>query len=265
MKPSSSASCLFLALLLAAAQGSALARDVVIVNGQAISEASFAHYAQSRSQTPLSELETAERQELLEEMISRELIYQQALSQELDKEEEVRLELEHQHRNLLTNMLLDSVLQSEKPKDSDLEPIYREQVAKPASIEYKARHILVADEERARELIAELNKGADFAKLAEEHSTGPSAKEGGDLGWFAANQMVRPFGDAVSRLKPGSLTQRPVKTRFGWHVIKLEQTRKVKPPSLDQVRNQLLQVWENRRIGEIIEELRGKAEIKILP
>ena len=129
--------------------------------------------------------------------------------------------------------------------------------------EYKARHILVKTEDEAKNVIAQLDKGADFAKLAKEKSIGPSGKEGGDLGWFSPDNMVKPFADAAAALKVGTYSKTPVHTQFGWHVIKLEDTRPVSPPSFDELKNQLMNSWRNKMISAYLDRLRSEANVKI--
>ena len=128
--------------------------------------------------------------------------------------------------------------------------------------EYKARHILVESEETARDLIARLDGGADFTELAKQNSIEPGADQsGGDLGWFSPAQMVPPFAAAVTSMQPGERSKEPVQTQFGWHVISVEDSRDVPPPSFDQVAPQIERFLTNQRIQDYINELRGKAEI----
>ena len=136
--------------------------------------------------------------------------------------------------------------------------------AYPVERELRARHILVKTEEEAKAIIAELDGGAEFAKLAEEKSTGPSGPNGGDLGYFAKGQMVPPFEAAAFALETGSYTKEPVETQFGWHVIYKEDERDQQPPSFDQVRDQVLQVVAREKYLEVIGEAREKFAIEIL-
>ena len=130
--------------------------------------------------------------------------------------------------------------------------------------EYKARHILTTTETEAQAVIAQLNKGANFATLAKEKSIDTSsAQNGGELGWFSPDQMVKPFADAVEKLKKGSYTQTPVHTQYGWHVILLQDVRAVQPPPFDEVKDQVRGIMQNRIIGEYIDGLRKKAKIQI--
>ncbi|MBV6657832.1 MAG: peptidylprolyl isomerase [Devosiaceae bacterium] len=127
--------------------------------------------------------------------------------------------------------------------------------------ERRARHILVEDQETAMELIGQLNGGADFAELATEHSTGPSGPSGGDLGWFSRGRMVPAFEEAAFGLEPGSYTNEPVETRFGFHVILVEETRDSEPPAFEAVASDIQQSLLQQRFAEVIGGLRESASI----
>ena len=134
----------------------------------------------------------------------------------------------------------------------------------PPKIEHKARHILIETEDKAKELIVQLDGGADFAGLAKEHSTGPSGPQGGDLGYFAADQMVPEFSAAAEKLEPGQHTAEPVKTQFGWHVIKLEDRRETAPPPFEEVQTRLLEEMSQETVQAIFADLRDGAEVEII-
>jgi len=152
-------------------------------------------------------------------------------------------------------------MQTNPISDEELKKLYDEQV--PKGNEYKARHILVEDEEAAKKLIVELDGGADFSELAKEHSTGPSGKTGGELGWFSPQQMVAPFSEAAATLEKGSYTKQPVKTQFGWHIIILDDVRESTPPAFEEVKPQLQTFVQKQRIQDYIASLRQSATIEI--
>jgi peptidyl-prolyl cis-trans isomerase C len=134
----------------------------------------------------------------------------------------------------------------------------------PPREEINARHILLANEADAKAVIEQLKKGGDFAALAGEKSTDPAGKSsGGDLGWFTKEQMVPEFATAAFKLKKGEITETPVKTQFGWHVIKLEDRRTAKPPTFEQVKPQLADEVARDLIGEKMKELRTAAKIEV--
>lgn len=139
----------------------------------------------------------------------------------------------------------------------------KEVAATPPENEVRARHILLASEEEAKNVIAELDSGADFETLAKERSTGPSGPAGGDLGYFTRGRMVPEFEEAAFALDVGAYTAAPVQTQFGWHVIKLEDKRSVQPPSFAEVENQIHSVLMRERYFEVLNELRAQAEVEI--
>lgn len=237
---------------------------VATVNGQIISDEVLGMYGEKRiGVRPGKGFPTEKRNELVDELINRELIYQDAMKQGINDDKFVKLEIEEQIHNLLTRARIGKLLQNNPPSEKMLKEIYQSQIVAPASSEYSARHILVATMETAKIVIEELNKGAKFEDVAKARSTGPSAANGGDLGWFSPNQMAKSFSEAVEKLKPGEYSKRPVKTRFGWHVIKLEQARKVDPPPFESVQEQILKVAQNKIINEFIDGLKKSAKIEI--
>jgi peptidyl-prolyl cis-trans isomerase C len=128
--------------------------------------------------------------------------------------------------------------------------------------EYHARHILVDDKASADAITAQLNGGADFATLAKEKSKDSSKEGGGDLGWFTLDTMVKPFADAVLSLQPGQITSAPVQSQFGWHVIKLEESRAPAPPAFEEVKDRVKTLVERKRLQTYLEELKKNAKIE---
>ena len=171
--------------------------------------------------------------------------------------------LEAVRQNLILGAALEKAMTSPAITDAELKKMYDSRVAEFNVKEYKARHILVKSKDEAEKVITELDMGGDFAELAKKKSTGPTGKNGGDLGWFAPQQMVPEFSQAVSQLEKGKYTKSPVQTKFGWHVIKLEDTRSAEPPTFDQVKPQLKKVAEQSRANDYLQSLKAKAKIDI--
>lgn len=195
--------------------------------------------------------------------ILEQLIQQQALAQTYkdSQNQHDTLTLENQKLSFLATRALDAVAKA-AVSDEALQKIYDEKYAKAAPAkEYHARHILVATEDEAKAVAAELDKGGDFAKLAEEKSSDSSGKNGGDLGWFGLGMMVKPFEDAVVALEPGKVSD-PVKSDFGWHIIKLEEVRDATPPKLDEVRDELAGELQQKAIEAKVTELTEAAKIE---
>ncbi len=232
---------------------------LAVVNGRPITRALLEVYAAGR-RSPTGEPLPEKR--LLDELIAQELLVQQAEKAGLAQRPEVRRRLELQRRNLLAMTMLQEEIKRQPVTDEELRKLYDEMVAKQPRKEYKARHILVKDEKTARELIARLDKGADFAELARKHSIGPSGKQGGELGWFSPSQMVKPFADAVAALEKGAYTKAPVQTRFGWHVVQLEDVRELPAPEFEQVRDRLREALQRRRVQQYLERLVQEAKIE---
>ncbi len=257
---------LLLTLVLGAGQALAAEDDeiIAVVNGSPLTEEDFQAYAKLRiGVRPGPNLPADKRAELMEELINRELIYQQAMAEGFDKSPRVQRMIREQIRNILTSERIKKLLDETPISEAELKRIYQEQVSQPAAMEYRARHILLKTEDEAKQVIAELNKGADFIELAKTRSIGPSAVEGGDLGWFALNQMVQPFANAVAKLKPGQYSKRAVQTKYGWHVILLEQTREVQPPPFEAMERQIRSVAQNQIISDFIADLKEKGKVEI--
>lgn len=173
----------------------------------------------------------------------------------------VRAELELQRRNTLANAAIQAVAEAE-PTDEQVQAAYDGLFAETEPVtEYSAAHILVATEDEAKAIKAELDGGADFGALAEEHSTDNSGPNKGDLGWFTPDQMVEPFGNAVKELEAGQISE-PVETQFGWHLIRLNETRLREAPPLDQVRDQLAQLVRRENVETEIQRLVDAATVE---
>lgn len=239
------------------ANGSAV---LATVNGQPITEEMVQIYGAQRSRAPGAQ--PISQDAALDELINIELVTQDAEKQGIDKRPNIVKQLDWQRRSLIVGVGMREYVTSHPISDEELKKEYDQQVKNHNGHEYHARHILVASEDEAKDLIAQLGKGADFAKLAKEKTTDPSGKEnGGDLGWFSGEQMVKPFSEAVAKMKKGEISKKPVQTQFGWHVIKLEDTREVPPPSFDNLKEQLRMHLQNKRIESYIAELRKSAKI----
>ena len=178
-----------------------------------------------------------------------------------DDDAALRAQIELQRRNLLANAMIDSIAQAD-PDPAQIQAAYdRLFVDTDPVTEFSAAHILVPTEEQAQTIRSELDEGADFGAMAQQHSTANSGLNDGDLGWFTPDQMVEPFGDAVQALEPGELSQ-PVQTQFGWHLIRLNDTRLREAPALDDIRDQLDQIVRRDNVEALIEGLVDDAAIE---
>ncbi|MGR3591302.1 MAG: peptidylprolyl isomerase [Limimaricola soesokkakensis] len=201
--------------------------------------------------------------ETLFQGILDQLIQQQVLADTLENTPaRVELALQNQRRSLLAGEAINAMMQ-EEVSDEALQEAYDEAFADAEPVqEYNASHILVETEEEAQAVLERLEAGEDFAEVAKEVSTDPgSGAQGGSLGWFAEGMMVEPFQAAVAELEKGGMTETPVETQFGFHVIRLDDTRTQEPPSLDEVREDLASQIQQSKIEERLTELEGEAEI----
>lgn len=235
---------------------------VATVNGKKLTEEMLQDYGAQRARNPGAQPIT--RDAALEELINIELVTQDAEKHNIDKRPNIVKQLDWQRRSLLVGVSMREYITTHPVTDAEVEKLYKERIKNHDGREYHARHILVKSEDEAKAIIADLDKGGDFAKIATEKSTDPSGKQnGGDLGWFSADQMVEPFSKAVAKLKKGEITQQPVQTQFGWHVIKLEETRKSPAPTLESLKEQLQMQAQNQRIDTYLAELRKDAKIDV--
>lgn len=200
--------------------------------------------------------------DLLFSGILDQLIQQTLLSQTLEGDTPTRiaLALENEERTLRSADVIGGVLAGATTQEAINAAFEAQYGGTLEEREYKAAHILVETLEEAEVLISELGDGADFTKLAREHSTGPSGPNGGDLGWFSAGMMVKPFEEAVVAMAAGDISA-PVKTRFGWHVIKLNEVRAQEAPTLDSVRAELVEQIQEQAIKAHIDALLAEGEI----
>lgn len=236
---------------------------VAVVNGQYIAKSTLETLEKEIAER--SHGQTFPKEKLVEELIQRELLVQDATQKQLDKSPELVAQLEAAKKALLTQADLQNFIKANPVTDAEIKAEYDSKVAAEKGTEYKARHILVKTETEAKKLITELDKGADFAKLANKNSLdAKESQNGGDLGWFSAAQMVAPFSEAVAALEKGKYTKEPVKTQFGFHVILKEDSRPVTPPPLEAVKEQLTPFLQRKKVQEMIETLRKQAKVEIL-
>jgi peptidyl-prolyl cis-trans isomerase C len=257
---------LFVPLLLLAACGKAAAptpagESVATVNGKAISKSQFDLYVQNIARQSGREVPDDQKSELLDQFINMQLAADAAEKAGVAKQPKVEDQLALARMNVVVDAGLNKYLEDHPVTDAELKPEYDQQIANLPR-EYHARHILVEDKASAEAVTAQLKGGADFAKLAKEKSKDSSNESGGDLGWFTLDTMVKPFAEAVTKLTPGKMTDEPVQTQFGWHVIKLEETRAPNPPAFDEVKERVRGIVQRKRIQTYLEELRKNAKIE---
>ena len=193
----------------------------------------------------------------MQELTDIYLLTTQPEADALAADARVKAQIELQYRGTLAQAVAGDYLSKNPATDEEILAEYESQLELAPSLQYKARHILVETQSAAADLITQLDDGAEFAEVAKNHSIGPSGPSGGDLGWFAPNQMVKPFADAVAALEDGSYSSSPVQTDFGWHVILREDSRTNEPPTLDSVRDTIKQRVEQNNFQRYLERLRA--------
>jgi peptidyl-prolyl cis-trans isomerase C len=255
------------AALPVSAQDAATTDETVIatVNGQPYALNLFRVFYTQRLQETGQQNTPAFQEQAFNEFLSTIVASQEGEKRKLADDANVQTALQLQRMMILSNAALQTIANEIDVSDEELKEAYEKFTEQAKRTEYKARHILVDDQAKAEELIKQLDKskGKDFEKLAKENSLGPTAEKGGDLGWFDARQMVKPFSDAVSALEPGSWTEQPVQTQFGWHVILLEETRTAEPPTFEEAKANLEAAVKRQKVAEALAELRNKADLEL--
>ena len=229
---------------------------VAVVNG---TEITLGHVAQLFDRLP-SQYRNADPallyQGLLDQAIDQQLLAEQQGGDTLPRS--VALALDNERRGLLAQISVNAITGADIT-EAEYQEAYD---ARFPETEFNASHILVETEEEANALVSELEGGADFAELAKEKSTGPSGPEGGALGWFGQGQMVPAFEAAVAEMEPETISA-PVQTRFGWHVIRLNEVREKEPPALDDVKAELAPMIQRKRLEDRVVELRQGADVEV--
>lgn len=232
------------------------AATVEAADGRTIKESIFRYYALNVLRKPVEQLTPQEREAVIENLVSLDILAQAALDRGLQNERTIAVELELQRQQLLARSMINRFLEENQPSEAELRAEYDSLLPELQTIEHKARHILLETEEEAKAIIAQVDAGADFAELAKEHSIDPAAGNGGDLGWFTSSTMVEPFAQAVEAMEVGTHSTEPVQTQFGWHVILLEDRRTSDPPTLDAIRTEVANRINQRKLQAFIDSMR---------
>ena len=237
------------------------AKTVVTVNGKKIGSDVMDVFVQAVTGKPAAEATEEQKTQLLDQLVNMSLAAQAAEKDGLQKDPEVKAKLELIHMQILAEAATQKYVKSHPVSETELKAVYDTQVANMPK-EYKARHILVEKKETAESIIRELQAGGDFAKLAASESKDASGKNGGDLGWFSLQTMVKPFADAVAALEKGKTTEQPVQTEFGWHVIQLEDVRSGEAPKFEDVKPQVEMFAQRKKLQAYLDELRKTAQVQ---
>jgi peptidyl-prolyl cis-trans isomerase C len=251
-----------LTLGLAALTAPVLAQNVAIVNGKAVPKARVEALAQQLARSGRPVTPDVEAQ-IKEEVIAREIFMQEAQKRGLDASDDYKGQLELARQTILIRELFADEQKKNPVTEADIKGEYDKFVAANGGKEYRARHILVEKEDQAKAIIASLKKGAKFEDLAKKQSKDPgSGANGGDLDWAAPGNFVKEFSDAMVALKKGQVTDAPVKSQFGFHVIRLDDVREAQLPKFDDVKAQIAQQMAQQRLGAFQQDMRSKAKVE---
>ena len=249
-------------LVTASVAMAAHAQNVAVVNGVAIPQAKMDLQLKAlaaRGQKDSPELRNA----IKDSLVTAVLIEQEATKKGLDKNPDVQAELEMARQSVIFRAYVQDYMKSNPVSDAEIKAEYDKYKATQADKEYNVRHILVKDEKTAKDIIEQLKKGAKFDKLAEKYSVDPGSKaKGGELGWNAPGNFVKPFAEAMTKLDKGQMSKEPVQSDFGFHIIKLDDVRSAKVPSFDEVKPQITEFLQRKKLETLMAGLRAKAKIE---
>lgn len=249
-------------LVTASVAMAAQAQNIAVVNGVAIPQAKMDIQLKAlaaRGQKDSPELRNA----IKDSLVTAVLIEQEATKKGLDKTPDVQAELEMARQSVIFRAYVQDYMKNNPVTDAEIKAEYDKYKATQADREYNVRHILVKDEKAAKDIIEQLKKGAKFDKLAEKFSIDPGSKaKGGELGWNAPGNFVKPFTEAMTKLDKGQISKEPVKSDFGFHVIKLDDVRSAKVPGFDEVKPQITEFLQRKKLETLMAGLRAKAKIE---
>ena len=238
------------------------ATTIVTVNGTKISSDLLDVLSQATTGKPIGEATPEQKEHMIEQLVSITLASQEAEKDGQLKDPAMRARLDLLQMQLLAGAASEKFDAAHPVTEEEIKAEYAARVASLPK-EYRARHILVEQKETAESLIRDLKAGGDFAKLATKESKDPvSAPNGGELDWFALPAMVKPFGDAVAALEVGQVTPEPVQTKFGWHVIQLEEVRAPSPPDFESVKDRVRSLVQQKKFQAHLDEIRKTAKIQ---
>lgn len=237
------------------------AQNIATVNGKPIPKAredAWVEQLKKQGQQDTPQL----RQQVKDQLIQREVFMQEVTKRGIAEKPDVKFQLDVQRQNALIQALMREELARNPVTDEQVKAAYEEQKKSTGAREYKARHILVESEAEAKDITAQLKKGAKFEELAKKSKDPGSAQRGGELDWAGAGAYVKPFSDAMVKLDKGQMTDAPVQSQFGWHIIKVDDVREAQFPPLDQVTPQIREALSQQRMAAFAEQLRKAAKIQ---
>jgi peptidyl-prolyl cis-trans isomerase C len=239
----------------------AFAQNAAVVNGKPIPSSRVD--AMVKQMAAQGQKDTPELRNMIrEELIDREIFTQEAEKRGLADSAEFKSQMEFARQQILIRSLVQDYAKGVKPSDADVKAEYDKQKSAMGDKEYRARHILVDKEEDAKKIVADLKAGKKFEDLAKKSKDPGSAAKGGDLDWAAPGNYVPEFSEAMTKLQKGQYTQAPIKSQFGWHVIRLDDVRAAQVPPLDQVKPQIEEMLTQQKLAAFRKDLKDKAKIQ---
>ena len=243
----------------------AFAQNAAIVNGKSIPKAQLDKLVQKSGQGDNPQV----RDQAREMLVTKELILQEADKRGVIQKESVREQLEQSRVGILVAAVFEDYIEKEGVTEAELKAAYESVKTQYTAKEYHVEHILVEKETDAKAIIAQIKAGGNFGEIAKAKSKDPgSATNGGDLGWVNDKALVPEFSKAMVQLKNGQMTDKPVKSQFGWHIIKTVDSRDMKAPSFDELKAELKQMiasdqnWQKAKFTEMMQKLRAKAKVQ---
>ncbi|MCD6663857.1 MAG: peptidylprolyl isomerase [Comamonas sp.] len=238
------------------------AQNIAVVNGKPV-PTSRADLFQHQLEQSGREITPELKKQIREEVIAREIFMQEAQKRGLQNGQDFKDQMELARQALLIRELFTDYQKKNPVTDAEIKAEYDKFVAANTGKEYKASHILVDSEDKAKAIVAQLDKGGNFEEIAKKESKDPgSGAKGGDLGWANPSSYVPEFTEAMIKLEKGKITQTPVKSQFGWHVIRLDDVRDAQLPKLDDVKTQIRQQLEQQKLAQFQKDLREKAKVE---
>ncbi|WP_186054874.1 peptidylprolyl isomerase [Burkholderia gladioli] len=240
----------------------AFAQNVAVVNGTPIPKSRVDAMVAQLAQQGQQDSEQL-RKMVGQELVNREILMQEALKEGLPNRADVKQQVVIAQQTVVLRALIEDFVKKNQPSDAEVKAKYDELAKGATGSEYHLHHILVDNEQQAKDLIAKIKAGAKFEDLAKQFSKDPgSAKNGGDLDWADPKSFVPEFANAATHLQKGQMTDEPVKTQFGWHIIRVDDVRPIAPPPFEQVKAQLAQQMVQQKLQAFEEKLRAQAKIQ---
>ncbi len=238
---------------------------VATIDGKPVAKADYEKFIKfMASQGQPVPTDPAQIKAIIEDYALQNVLAADAKKAGLDQTDEFKIQKEMIELGLLAQKEVMSKIDAIKISDADIKAEYDKQVASINGQEYNASHILVETEDAAKALIEKINKGLKFEEAAKESKDPGSAAQGGSLGWFTAETMVPEFSNAVKEMKKGEVTQKPVKSQFGYHIIRLDDSREVVKPTLAELKSQIESTLKNTKARDLVEQIRKDAKIEVL-